>query len=187
MHYPVAHDAYQALDLLRREEGPRAPREREASDAVRARVAFVTQPVGPIYETREEAATQAGALLDNTPVCTLVCRARDFIPRKSKPIQPVFTDGARWPKAQKPTETVWQLSVSYWKIITDVQPTTASVTTKHQARHVRKKTLGEDLTPDEIRALSQTPLLAVRPQKALDFGLFDFPLPEDPGRIIADE
>jgi len=56
-----------------------------------------------------------------------------------------------------------------------------------QRRHQRKKTTGRDLTPEEIAALSQGPLTAARPQKALDFGLFDFPLPENPAIIIADE
>lgn len=71
--------------------------------------------------------------------------------------------------------------------MTVAQAKAAGIPPIGQARHLRKKATGRDLTPEEIAALSQGPLMAARPQKALDFGLFDFPLPENPAIIIADE
>jgi hypothetical protein len=102
-------------------------------------------------------------------------------------MQPVFAEGQRWPAKRVPVASVWQLSLSYWKIMTVAQAKAAGIPPIGQARHLRKKATGRDLTPEEIAALSQGPLTAVRPQKALDFGLFDFPLPENPAIIIADE
>jgi hypothetical protein len=118
--------------------------------------------------------------------CTLTCRIRD--PKRGrKPVQPVFTEGERWPRMQKASPSVWQLSLSYWKIMTVAQAKAAGLPPAGQARHLRKRANGRDLTPEEIMALSLSPLTAARPQKALDFGLFDFPLPENPAIIIADE
>ena len=197
--YPIAADAHDALTRLRAGEGLRAAREKEAELAAKARVVFVTQAVGPVYETREEGLEAYAGLVEDdrrghsfTPAdsdrfCLLTCRIRDRKPGKSKPVQPVFAEGHRWPKKREPVASVWQLSLSYWKIMTVAQAKAAGMPPIGQARHIRKKATGRDLTPEEIAALSQGPLLAARPQKALDFGLFDFPLPENPAIIIADE
>ena len=201
--YPIASDAYDVLTLLKagpkESWPPRAVREIEAEARAVARVTFVTQAVGPLFESRDEAMNAYKGLVEDdrkdqvfTPAaedrfCTLVCRPRDSLRSKPKPIKPVFKDGERWPKAKAPVATVWQLSLSYWKIMTVAQVKAAGLAPVGQARHLRKKANGRELTAEEIMALSQSPLLAARPQKALDFGLFDFPLPENPAIIIADE
>ena len=197
--YPIASDAHDALIRLKAGEGLRAVREKEAELVAKARVAFVTQTVGPVYETRDEALNAHAGLVeddrkgrifmpaDSDRFCLLTCRIRDQKRAKSKPMQPVFAEGQRWPAKREPVASVWQLSLSYWKIMTVAQAKAAGIPPIGQARHLRKKATGRDLTPEEIAALSQGPLLAARPQKALDFGLFDFPLPENPAIIIADE
>jgi hypothetical protein len=197
--YPIASDAHDALTRLKAGESLRAIREKEAEVAAKARVAFVTQTVGPVYETRDEALNAYAGLVeddrkgrtfmpaDSDRFCLLTCRIRDPKRGKSKPMQPVFAEGQRWPARREPVASVWQLSLSYWKIMTVAQAKAAGIPPIGQARHLRKKATGRDLTPEEIAALSQGPLAAARPQKALDFGLFDFPLPENPAIIIADE
>ena len=197
--YPIAADAHEALARLKAGEALRAVREKEAELAAKARVAFVTQVVGPVYETRDEALDAFAGLIeddrkgrtfmpaDSDRFCLLTCRIRDQKRAKSQPTQPVFAEGQRWPQKREPVPSVWQLSLSYWKIMTVAQAKAAGLPPIGQARHLRKKATGRDLTPEEIAALSQGPLLAARPQKALDFGLFDFPLPENPSIIIADE
>jgi hypothetical protein len=197
--YPIAANAHDALTRLKAGEPPRAVREKEAELAARARVAFVTETVGPVYETREDALeAYAGWVEDDRKgclfmpdaadrYCLLICRIRDPKRGKPKPMQPVFAEGERWPKKHEPSASVWQLSLSYWKVMTVAQAKAAGIPPIGQARHLRKRANGRDLTPEEIMALSQGPLMAARPQKALDFGLFDFPLPENPAIIIADE
>ncbi|HTM80107.1 hypothetical protein [Asticcacaulis sp.] len=197
--YPIAADAHEALTRLKAGEGLRAVREKEAELAAKARVAFVTQTVGPVYESRNEALDAYAGLVEDDRkgrtfmpaesdrFCVLTCRIRDPKRGKSKPMQPVFAEGQRWPQKREPVASVWQLSLSYWKIMTVAQAKAAGIPPIGQARHLRKKATGRDLTPEEIAALSQGPLMAARPQKALDFGLFDFPLPENPAIIIADE
>ena len=54
-------------------------------------------------------------------------------------------------------------------------------------RGLRKKAKNGELTPEEMLSLMHSPLTAPRPQKALDFGLFDFIPPDNPGIVIADE
>lgn len=196
--YPVASDAHDAIARLRSGDAPRAVREKEAELAARARIAFVTQTVGPVFDTREEALDAWAGLVeddrkgrafmpaDSNRFCQLTCRIRDPKRGKPKPMQPVFADGERWPKREAPPASVWQLSISYWKILTVAQVRPGAPTTA-QARQLRRRQSAKDLTPEEIAALSQSPLMAARPQKALDFGLFDFPLPENPAIIIADE
>ncbi|MFT4074682.1 MAG: hypothetical protein QM647_04055 [Asticcacaulis sp.] len=196
--YPIAASAHDALSRLRAGETLRAVREKEAELAAKARVAFVTETVGPVYETREDALEAYAGLIEDDRkgrlfmpdatdrFCVLVCRIRDP-KRGKKPMQPVFAEGERWPKQREASASVWQLSLSYWKIMTVAQAKAAGIPPIGQARHLRKRANGRDLTPEEIMALSQSPLTAARPQKALDFGLFDFPLPENPAIIIADE
>jgi hypothetical protein len=197
--YPIAADAHEALNRIRAGEGLRAVREKEAELAANARVAFVTETMGPVFERRDEALDAYAGLVEDdrkgrifTPAdtdrfCRLTCRILNAKRGKPQPMRPVFAEGQRWPAKREPVVSVWQLSLSYWKIMTVAQARAAGIPPIGQARHLRKKATGRDLTPEEIAALSQGPMTAARPQKALDFGLFDFPLPENPAIIIADE
>ena len=182
--YPIALSAHDAFARLRTRDLPRAVREREAEALAGGRVAFVSEGVGPLFE-READALDAGKGLGGDGACKLVCRLKDAPRKTRKPVEPVFRDGERWPKAKAPQAMVWQWSVSYWKIMAEARKAAGTAPSK-PARALRKKG-GETLTPEEVLALTETPLTAFRPQKGLDFGLFDFPLPENPGIIIADE
>lgn len=183
--YPIATDAHDALSQLRTAAGPRAVREREAESLCGARVCFVTENLGPLYERHEDALDVYRGLLGDDQACRLACRMKDPPARRGKPVEPVFKDGERWPKMARPLPSVWQLTVSYWKVIA-VARRAAPAPVSKPARALRRKG-GEALTPDEVRGLVDSPLTAVRPQKALDFGLFDFRLPENPEIVIADE
>lgn len=182
--YPIAASAHDALNHLRAGSTVRALREREAETLAGAEVCFVSENVGPVYE-RETDALEACAGLLGDGACRLVCRMRDGPRRGAKPLEPVFKDGERWPKLKRPLVSVWQLSISYWKIL-GVERKSAGTVPAKPARALRRKG-GEGLTPEEVMALMDAPMTAARPQKALDFGLFDFPLPENPDIVIADE
>lgn len=183
--YPIANDAHDALARMKAGTAGVAAREKEAETLSGARVAFVTQSIGPLYETQDEALKVYGGLIGE--VCQLTARIKAPAGRKTKGMAPEFKDGERWPKRPAPIATVWQLSVSYWKIISDTRAATTSEKLTDQARHLRKTAKGQTLTPEELLALTQSPLVAAKPQKALDFGLFDFIPPDNPGIVIADE
>ncbi len=184
--YPIATDGHAALAQLRQGDDKRAAREREAETLAGHRVAFVTQSIGPLYASEDEARAVYAALLDDSRVCVLTCRVKTASAKKRAAEQPVLDEGSRWPKAKQPLESVWQLSVSYWKILSETRQAGANAP-NGQARKLRKTVRGYDLTPEQILALTETPLTAARPQKALDFGLFDFIPPDNPGIVIADE
>lgn len=183
--FPIAKDAHDALQLMKGGTAPRALREKEAESLAGGTVAFVTQSVGPLYETKEDALAAFGSVAGD-PACKLMPRIKSLPRAGRKPAQPAFKDGERWPRLTAPVETVWQLSVSYWKIVTDVRTATPG-SAAHDAQGLRKKAKKEALSPEEVRALTEAPLISPRPQKALDFGLFDFVPPDNPGIVIADE
>ncbi|MGZ3304244.1 MAG: hypothetical protein ACXU8U_00165 [Asticcacaulis sp.] len=197
--YPIAQDGHEALALFRAAKAPRATRQNEAQGLSGTRVAFVSETIGPVYERREDALDAYAGLVEDDrsghlfapapqdAVCVLLCRLKSPPPRRTKPVQPVFRDGERWPKTVRPAEAVWQLSISYWKLILAHAPVRTGAVVKDQARRLRKSAKGSELTPDEIRSLIDNPLTAARPQKSLDFGLFDFIPPDQPDIVIADE
>ncbi len=196
--YPIARDGHDALIQLRTGAVKRAMRERDAEALVGGRVAFVSETVGPVYERREEALDayaglieddRAGRLFTPAPedlVCVLACRLKAPLGRGSKALAPVFRDGERWPKMARPAEPVWQLSVSYWKML-GAAAGKAGAASNDQARKLRKSARGGELTPEEVQGLADTPLVPMRPQKQLDYGLFDFIPPDNPDIVIADE
>lgn len=188
VRYPVAPTAEAALA---RPLG-RAEREREARAAAGDGVAFVTEPMGPAFATREAALdAYAGRLDDERPGravrlapddawCALAETAAG--PRAGlKPVTPSFADGRRWPEPPPRAATAWRLSVSYWKVGVEEIPTL------EQARRARRTTEGEVLDARALRALTRQPLQPVRPQQPLDVGLFEQRLPEHPDRVIPDE
>lgn len=195
--YPVAKDAHHALALIKQGRITRAVREKEAETTAGKRVTFVTEATGPLYENEADALdAYAGLVEDNRPghvclppsedrFCKLICRIKDASRRRPKSTQPVFAEGQRWPAARAPLDCVWQVSISYWKTL-DGPATRASARTG-DTRGLRKKARGGVLTPEELLSLMDSPLTAPRPQKALDFGLFDFIPPDNPGIVIADE
>ena len=184
--YPIATDGHAALAALRAGSIRTAAREKEAETLAGEAVAFVSESIGPLYNSEADARQAYAGVLDDQRVCSLTCRIASPPPRHHKPTQPVFEEGIRWPKAEGTRTTVWQVSVSYWKVL-PAPRTVTSGAPDGQARKLRKTARGYDLTPEQILALTETPLTAARPQKALDFGLFDFIPPDNPGIVIADE
>lgn len=191
--YPVAADAGQAFTAPK----GRAAREREAMLAAGEAVAFLTEPLGPVYATRDAALDAlSGRVEDDRPGRIVTLTAEDrFItlveqvaPRAGKsarapaPVRPTFEDGHRWPAPATPPATVWRAMISYWRIGgAPIRP--VGVT---QARAARRKG-GADMDTDTLRALTRQPLQAVKPQQPLDIGLFETRLPEAPHIVVPDE
>lgn len=183
--YPVATNAELALS---RPLG-RAARESEARRRAGEAVVFATDPVGPAFATREAALDayagrvddeRTGAMPDaEDRYCRLVEVVAEGAP-KPKSVEPVYADGHRWPAPAKAPRTVWRLTVSYWRIGTAERPLEAP-----QARQARKSK--QDLDPDTLRAIAQTPLRPTKPQQPLDIGLFETRPPEAPHIVMPDE
>ncbi|HYG26730.1 MAG TPA: hypothetical protein VD906_07475 [Caulobacteraceae bacterium] len=178
--YPVAPNAEAALNA----PVGKAAREREAKDLAGRDVEFVSEDVGPAFETAEaaEAAFAKAVETGTVRVREVVAKVKGRTPVVA-PIRPVFEGGRRWPKVEQPlAKTVWRLSISYWRI---VDP--ARYAELEQARKARKAAAGEQLDPGALRVLSRQPLRAVKPQQPLDVGLFEYRLPEAPDIVIPDE
>lgn len=189
--YPVASNADQALAAPK----GRAAREREAQSLAGEAVAFVTEPVGPPYATRDAALdAYAGRVEDDRQGRSLALPAEDrfcrlveqVAPERGRrrvlaPVQPTYEEGRRWPqpKGAAPA-TVWRLVVSYWRI-----GAIASAGDGVQARHARKTR--EELDAEALRALTRQPLQPIKPQQPLDIGLFETRLPEAPHIVVPDE
>ena len=187
--YPVATNPEQALS---RPLG-RAAREREARRLAKEDVAFTTEPVGPVFATREAAIDAYKRHLEDERTgfqpavedryCRLSAQMLSASGRTARlaPVEPTFQDGRRWPAptTAQPT-TVWRLMVSYWRLATAERPLEAP-----QARHARKSK--QPLDPEALRAIARQPMRAVKPQQPLDIGLFETRLPEAPHIIVPDE
>jgi hypothetical protein len=193
--YPVADNAEAAL------HAPKglAARERDAMTLAEARVAFVTEAVGPSFETRDAAMdAYAGRLDDVRPGkafslppearwCTLRPVAPDPALKRKKPVKPLMKNGRRWPTPDPAAAPArWRLSVSYWRIA-GAEVAAAEAEALEAARKLRREASGEGLGAGALRALAQQPLRPLRPQQPLDIGLFETRLPEAPHIIMPDE
>jgi hypothetical protein len=76
---------------------------------------------------------------------------------------------------------VWRLSVSYWRICGEEEAPAET------ARSLRRRPEARDLDPRTLSALSRQPLRPMKPQQALDIGLFEVRAPEAPHILIPDE
>ena len=187
--YPLAANAELALSQPK----ARAAREREAAAAAGEAVVFTTDVVGPAFATREAALdAYAGRLEDERSGFTPAiedrwCKLVEHVvvePGRTAPLAPVaptFQDGRRWPAPpQTPPRTAWRLLVSYWRIASAERPLEAP-----QARQARRQR--GNLDADTLRAMARQPLRPVEPQRALDIGLFETRLPENPSIVVPDE
>lgn len=189
--YPVAADAEAAL------HAPRgfAARERAARELAEDAVAFVTEAVGPAFESEAAALdAYAGRLDDERPGrrvqvapeqrwCALRPVAAERARVRKKVVEPVNRDGRRWPVPDPATPAPrWRLSVSYWRIGAQPQPGPTEA-----ARTLRRRTGGQGLDPASLQALAHQPLTPVRPQQPLDIGLFETRPPEAPHIVMPDE
>ena len=175
--YPVAETAEAALNAAR----GYAARQRGAETLSAAAVNFVTEPVGPAFATREAALTAYGEEAADWRQLTPVAGGNGAL---LAPIKPTYLSGRRWPQAAATDVVLWQLSVSYWRIIAAA---TAAPAPLEAARKVRRGELGRDLRGDTLNALARQPLRAVRAQQPLDIGLFEVSRPEAPDTLIPDE
>jgi hypothetical protein len=178
--YPIAANAESALSAPL----GKAAREREARDVAGRDVEFISEEVGPAFETAQAAEAAFAEVLEGgfVRLREVVARVKGRTPVVAT-VQPVFAGGRRWPKAQAPVaRTVWRLSISYWRV---VDP--ARFAELEQARRARKTLTGEQLTAEALRALARQPLQPVKPQQPLDVGLFEYRLPESPDIVIPDE
>jgi len=178
--YPVAPNAEAALSA----PAGKAAREREAREIAGRDVEFISEDVGPAFETAEAAEAAMARYLE-----TGTARVREVVAKVKgrtpviAPVRPVYEGGHRWPKVEQPlAKTVWRLSISYWRI---VDP--ARFAELEQARKARKTLVGEQLGAEALRALARQPLQPVKPQQPLDVGLFEYRLPEAPDIVIPDE
>lgn len=178
--YPVAPTAEAALSAPL----GKAMREREAKDMAGRDVEFISEDVGPAFESAEAAEAAYGQALEGgfARIREVVAKVKGRTPVVA-PVRPIYEGGRRWPKVEQPlAKTVWRLSVSYWRI---VDP--ARYAELEQARRARKAAEGERLDREALRALSRQPLKPVKPQQPLDVGLFEYRLPEAPDIVIPDE
>ncbi len=190
--YPVAADAEAALNA----PIGRAERERQAEALAGRAVRFVSEPAGPIFDTRDAALdAHAGRVEDDRPgrQATLpaedrFCQLREVVKGAPgrwpvlTPLAPSFEDGRRWPapSAKGGLPTGWRLSVSYWRV-------SGAAEAAEQARQARKTAKGDERTGEELRSMAAQPLRPVRPQQPLDIGLFEVRPPEAPDTLIPDE
>jgi len=189
--FPIAATAEAALA---RPLG-RAARESQAVMLAGEAVAFVTEPVGPVFSSREAAMdAYAGRLDDERPGQGVsiqpedrFCQLRELTaappPRRAgkrtaKGLQPVYKDGRRWPAPLAPPQTVWRLSVSFWRVGAPPVPVVGEP--------VRRGRLA-NADPATLRRLAAEPLRPIKPQQPLDIGLFEYRLPEAPHIIVPDE
>ncbi|MBV9510766.1 MAG: hypothetical protein JO303_10840 [Caulobacteraceae bacterium] len=191
--YPVAANASAALSAPQ----GRAARASEAVLLAGAAVRFVSESVGPGFATRSAALDAfAGPLDDERPgkgravaAEDRYCELRELAeaaapkPGKSKPPAPVYRDGRRWAAPPPPPATVWRLSISYWKI--DAPAGEATPPAGAQGPLSTGQPTAADI--QALRERLSQPMRSPKPQKALDIGLFEVPLPEAPNILIPDE
>lgn len=195
--YPVAATADAAL------HSPLgfAAREREAAQIVErsaaaAEVEFITQAVGPAFTTREAALDAYAGKVDDERAGRIAialearwCELRAVStpvgarPKPRAPLQPQCRNGRRWPAPdpERQAATLWRLSVSFWRFGAAVEHHDVP------ARKLRRHAASKDLDGATLGALARQPLQALRPQRALDIGLFEYRLPDNPDIIMPDE
>jgi hypothetical protein len=193
--YPVAETPEAALHAAR----GHAARAREAERLAGGAVRFVTEPVGPAFASREAALdAYAGRVEDERPGRSSpppearwvqlrpVSAAPGDKPRPRPPVKPVYREGRRWPsppvEGDPAPPTLWRLSVSYWRI-----EQAAAMAPQAAARKLRRDVAAKDLDSAVLDALARQPLRPLRPQRALDIGLFEYRPPDAPDLIIPDE
>ena len=186
VRYPIAPNAEAALSAPL----GRAARQSEAAQASGADVAFATEAVGPAFPSREAALdAYAGRVDDERPgAATTVlpedrfCELRELAatrpprPGTGKPMKPVYRGGRRWPAPLPTPQTIWRMSVSYWRI----QPAQAEPLVESTSR-------AASMDAQALRARLSEPLRPVKPQQPLDIGLFEVRPPEAPHILMPDE
>lgn len=163
--FPIAPNPEAALNA----PVGRAGLQSAAQATAQGPVDFARELAGPAFETREAAVAAYAARLDEP--------GRVLAPEdRYCELQAVMAPGGRRPR------TVWRICVSYWK-----QRGDEGMGPVPQPRAVRRKAAGAKVEAGALGAMAEQPLRPLQPQKALDIGLFEVRLPENPGLIIPDE
>ena len=188
VRYPIAPSAEAALT---RPLG-RAVREREARDAAGEEVEFVRELAGSPFESHEAAVQMYAGLIDEeglrpVPPEDRFCELVEVIAvegrrRVGDQAEPVCKDGQRWPRPKRPLKTAYRLSVGYWRPVS-ARPAMPV----DQARAARRREDSRRLTAAELRAIASEPLKPVKPQQALDIGLFEVFAAGSPHLLMPDE
>jgi hypothetical protein len=172
--YPVAANADAAL------AAPlgRAAREREAQGVAGEPVHFVREFTGPVFKTEDAALDAYGGRIDDDRPG----RLKMVVPQdRFCELKPIAERGMI-PFTGK--HTAWRLSVAYWRTASG----DALRPAMEQARKARRnRQAAEALETRDLVALTDQPLQPLHPQKALDIGLFEVRLPENPDIIMPDE
>ncbi len=170
--YPVAPNAEAALNAPR----GRAAREREAERLAGEPVSFAREFTGPVFKTEDAGLdAYAGRVDDERPGSRVVAQEDRFC--ELKPI----AERGRMPFSGK--HTAWRLSVAYWRMASGA----AERPEVEQARAARRRRQAQTLDAEKLAAMAEQPLRPLHPQKALDIGLFEVRLPENPDLIMPDE
>jgi hypothetical protein len=182
--YPVANSVEQALS----QPLGRALRQSDARRCAGDAVTFVQELAGPGFSSREAALAAYAGRLDEAGAGSSAapedryCRLVEVLaPGAKAPAErrPTLRDGRRWPDPPRSPSTVWRISVAYWRI------GGVEAAAPPQARSLRRA--GADLDAQALLAIARAPLRPVRPQKALDIGLFEVRPPEAPHIVMPDE
>jgi hypothetical protein len=191
VRYPIAANAEAALSA----PVGRAARASEAGLLAGADVGFAKEAVGPAFPSRDEAlAAYAGRIDDDRTGAAIqpedrYCELRELAatrpprPGTVKSMRPVYRAGRRWPEPAKTPETVWRLSISYWRI----QPEHAAHATPLGPDAAPSRRLTTALDAQALRERVSEPLRPVKPQQPLDIGLFEVRPPEAPHIVMPDE
>lgn len=193
VRYPIAANPSSALNA----PIGRAGRASEAALAAGAAVVFVSETVGPAFATRDAALDAFAGRLDDERAGRAASVApedrflvlREVLaaapPGGRRPLRPVFAEGRRWPAPPAAAKTVWRLSISYWRIATAADQRRFEAPSAPSATPPRRPPADAD--PQALREQLERPLTPVKPQKALDVGLFEVRPPEAPHILMPDE
>ena len=197
VRYPIAANAEAALS------GPqgRAARESEAGLLAGADVQFATEAVGPAFPSRDAGLDAYGGRIDDERpgrgvlvqpedrYCELreLAAARPPRPGKVRPTRPVYRNGRRWPPPAPPPETIWRLSVSYWRIQAKASESLAAAGEVDRPSMRAASTDRGAMDAQALQARLSEPLRPVKPQQPLDIGLFEVRPPEAPHILMPDE
>lgn len=192
VRYPIAANAEAALTAPL----GRAARRSEAVIAVGAEVEFATEAVGPAFPSRETAlGAYAGRVDDERAESPASVQAEDRFcelrelsavrpprPGKVKSLKPIYRGGRRWPVPPPAPETIWRLSISYWRLQAAEEPMLQPPPLELGPRQVASM-----MDAQALRARLSEPLRPIKPQQPLDIGLFEVRPPEAPHILMPDE
>jgi len=190
VRYPIAANAEAAFSV----PVGRSARRTDASAIAGADVDFLSEAIGPAFATREAALQAYAGRLDDEGASIApedrYCELRELSaaapprPGRAKPVRPIYRNGRRWPVAPSPPETVWRLSISYWRVLPHAaEPAFTPPVPEPTGR--RTRTVAMD--PEALKARLSQPLRPVAPQQPLDIGLFEVRPPDAPHILMPDE